>query len=186
MAFALETQNLHPATLLCLQALQDLPENFRPASVQDLGCGNGILSIVSAEIWPEAQITAVDISPKAVADAEAAVRERKMENRVFVHRNDVFLHLKPDFTRAMPTFDLSLCNLLADIVIPAAPDLKKSVSFGGYIILSGILAWKAPPIESAYTGLGFEIVRKYENSPWVCYTLCHKYETMPKPIVTKP
>ncbi len=186
MAFTLETQNLHPATLLCLQAMQELPEDFVPNTVQDLGCGNGILSIVAAQIWPEAEITAVDISSKAVEDAKAAVRERDFENRVFVHLNDVFVHLKGVFAHFNGGFDLTICNLLADIVIPAAPDLKKSVSFGGYAILSGILAWRAAEMETVYTGLGFEIIRKYENSPWVCYTLCHKCETNAKPIVTKP
>jgi ribosomal protein L11 methyltransferase len=185
MPFALETQNLHPATLLCLQALQELPEDFTPQTIQDLGCGNGILAIVAAKIWPEADITAVDISPKAVKDAQTAVREQEFQDRVIVHHNDVFVHLKAPFAHSKGGFDLTLCNLLADIVIPAAPDIKKSVNIGGYSILSGILAWRAAEIETIYTGLGFEIVKKYEDSPWVCYTLCHKCETIPKPIVTK-
>jgi ribosomal protein L11 methyltransferase len=185
MDFTLETQNLHSATLLCLQALQELPEDFSPTRVQDLGCGNGILAIVAAKMYPDAEITAVDISAKAVADAKEAAKNHGLGTRFFVYQNDVFLYLKADFHAANAKFELTLCNLLADIVIPAAPRIKESVNLGGYSILSGILAWRALEIEAIYTSLGFEIVKKYEDSPWVCYTLCHKCETNAKPIVTK-
>lgn len=183
--FLLETQNLHPSTLLCLEAIQALPEDFAATTILDLGCGNGILSIVAANIWPAAKIEAVDISPNAVKDAQAAVQKQGLETRINVQRNDVFRALKDGFGALNCTFDIITCNLLSDILIPAAPQLKETLNIGGYAILSGILAWRAEEIEAVYTGLGFEIVRKFESSPWVAYTLCHKTETIPYSIVTK-
>jgi len=177
MAFALETQNLHPSTLLCLEAMQNLPEDFFPVRALDLGCGNGVLSVVAATQWPKVKIEAVDISSQAVDDAQIAAREHGLERCLFVSQNDVFVYLKGDFRALKDGFDLILCNMLADIVIPLAPRIKESVTFGGYAVVGGILAWRAAEIEALYTGLGFEITAKYEDSPWACYTLCHKTDT---------
>jgi len=177
MAFALETQNLHPSTLLCLEAMQNLPEDFSPARALDLGCGNGVLSVVAATRWPEVKIEAVDISPKAVEDAQTAAKEHGIGSRFYVYQNDVLAHLKGYLRVTKDGFDLILCNMLADIVIPLAPHLKGTLKIGGYAVIGGILAWRAAEIEVLYTGLDFEIAAKYEDSPWVAYTLCHKTDT---------
>jgi ribosomal protein L11 methyltransferase len=181
----LETQNLHPSTLLCLEALQSFSEDFQPLRVLDLGCGNGILSILTAELWPDAKIDAVDISENAVRDATAAIREQGLEHRITVQRNDAFYALNSHFSALNCSFDLILCNLLADILIPCAPGIKARLAPGGRAILSGILAWKSPEIETVYNELAIDFTRKFEDLPWVCYTLCHKTETIFKPIVTK-
>lgn len=172
-----ETQNLHPSTLLCLEALQALPDDFQPMRVLDLGCGNGILSIVAAELWPEAEITAVDISENAVRDARAAVLERGLEGRINVQRNDAFRALNSHFSDLNGIFDLVMCNLLADILIPCAPGIKKNVTSGGYTILSGLLAWKCPAVELVYKDSGFDFIDKFEHINWQAHLLCHKSET---------
>lgn len=169
----LETKNLHPATLLCLEALQRLHLTHACGNILDLGCGNGILSVVAASIWPQAKVLAADISEKAVADAAAAFKENRLARRVQVVRSEGFSH--PRLGENAP-YDLIFSNLLAHLLVEYAPKLKKHLKTDGYIILSGIQPWQATEVEQVYTGLGFEIVDKIEHSPWLAYTLCHKKE----------
>ena len=60
----------HPTTQLCLELLQEL----EPASLLDIGCGSGVLSIAAAKLG-FAPVTAVDVDPVAieVTQANAAV-----------------------------------------------------------------------------------------------------------------
>lgn len=170
----LETQNLHPSTLLCLEALQRLHLSHDCHDILDLGCGNGILSVVAAQIWPKAQVVAADISPKAVDNANAVFKEKQLESHVRAIRSEGFSH--PLIGERAP-YDLIFCNLLASVLLPYAPDIKKHIKTGGYVILSGIQAWQGTGIEHAYKGLGFEIIDKIELSPWLAYIACHKKET---------
>lgn len=170
----LATQNLHPATLLCLEALQRLHDHHDCAHILDLGCGNGILSVVAAEIWPQARVLAADIAEKAVADANAAFRQRRMESRAEAIRSEGFSHSS---LAGRAPYDLILCNLLANLLMEYAPHIKKCLKTDGYVILGGVQPWQAAEIEQAYTGLGFEIIDKIGSSPWLAYILCHKRET---------
>ena len=72
MPLAINTQHLHPASALCLEALQWLHAREEFANILEIGCGSGILSVACASIW-DANIIAADISPKAVFKANAGL-----------------------------------------------------------------------------------------------------------------
>jgi ribosomal protein L11 methyltransferase len=167
MTLAIDTQNLHPTTELSLEALQWLQVREGFANILDIGCGNGILSVVAAHAW-ETKVLAVDISPNAVADTEKTIGEYGLEEQVTVLRSDGFSH--PEMHARAP-YDLIICNLLADILVRIAPEVKKSLRPGGYAVLSGSLAWMSENVEKGYSSLGFEIVKKIEKSPWCAYIM---------------
>jgi trans-aconitate methyltransferase len=48
-------------------AFEALPEGFVPRSILELGCGTGNLTLLLRERWPEAAITANDVSAEALA-----------------------------------------------------------------------------------------------------------------------
>jgi ribosomal protein L3 glutamine methyltransferase len=62
-------------------------------SVLDLCTGSGCLAILAARHFPDAHIDAVDISKDALAVAARNVREYNLENRVTLHRGDLFAPL---------------------------------------------------------------------------------------------
>ena len=84
--------------------LPHLPKNLGQARVADLGCGNGVLAIVSALANPQAQYTLVDESYMAVQSARenwhAALGERDVEIRA-----DDGLASQPE-----RSLDVVLCN----------------------------------------------------------------------------
>jgi 16S rRNA (guanine1207-N2)-methyltransferase len=84
--------------------LPHLPTNLGSARVADLGCGNGVLAIVSALANPQAQYTLVDESYMAVQSARenwrAALGERDMTSRA----DDGLASQEPQ------SLDVVLCN----------------------------------------------------------------------------
>jgi 23S rRNA (guanine1835-N2)-methyltransferase len=54
--------------------LSHLKQPAGPLSVVDLGCGNGILGLATALLNPEAEVTFIDESYRAVASAESSFR----------------------------------------------------------------------------------------------------------------
>lgn len=62
-------------------------------SALDLCTGSGCLAVLAAGVFPEAAIDAVDLSPEALEVAEINVREYGLEERVTLHRGDLFAPL---------------------------------------------------------------------------------------------
>ncbi len=162
MDIAIDTIGAHPATELCISALQWLHERQDYFNILDMGCGNGILSVVAATVW-DARVLAVDISEKALTDAAAHIKANRLEDRITLVRSDGFL--TPEIAQRGP-YDLIIINLLAEFLVEMAPKVKEQLASGGFALISGMLAWKAADTERTYLNLGFEIIEQFANSPW--------------------
>ena len=74
-------------------------------TVLDLCTGGGSLAILAARVFPNARIDAVDLSPDALAVAARNVEEHGLEDRIALHRGDLYAPL-PGGRR----YDLILTN----------------------------------------------------------------------------
>lgn len=72
--------------------------------VLDLCTGSGCLAILAARHFPNAHVDAVDISKDALAVAARNVAEHGLEDRVGLHRGDLFASLSD------PPYDLIISN----------------------------------------------------------------------------
>lgn len=152
---------LHPSTEAALTALQELARQGTPATLLDIGCGSGLLTLAAGELWPGIRITCADISPEAVADTQENLRRAGQQAHVL--RSDGFSH--PAITAKGP-YDLVVCNLLAELLVRFAAEVKAALAPGGCAVLSGILAWHAPQVIEAYRALGFEITAEIAIGDW--------------------
>lgn len=73
-------------------------------SVLDLCTGSGCLAIIAAEVFPEALVTAADISAEALAVAQRNVNDFGLEDRISVVQSNLFNSVPPQ------QFDLIVCN----------------------------------------------------------------------------
>jgi len=90
----------------------------RPARVADVGTGSGAIAVAIADVCPNIEVWATDISRSAVALARANVRRHGLEARVFVRHGDLL-------TPVPEPVDLIVANLpyLAASTAARHPDL---------------------------------------------------------------
>jgi release factor glutamine methyltransferase len=90
----------------------------RPARVADVGTGSGAIAVAIANVCPNVEVSATDISRSAVALARVNVRRHGLEARVFVRHGDLL-------TPVPRPVDLIVANLpyLAASTAAQHPDL---------------------------------------------------------------
>jgi ribosomal protein L11 methyltransferase len=162
MPFAINPENLHPSTELALECLHFLHGMAECRHILDMGCGNGLLSIVCAQIW-EAGVLAVDISQNALKDASDNLISHNLQEKITLRQSDRFL--APAIAQNAP-YDLIIANMLDQWLIEMATDVKKHLKPGGYAVLSGMLGWLAADTKQSYTGLGLEIIKEFTSGQW--------------------
>ena len=96
-----ETEFVVGAALECIAGKDN-------ARVLDIGTGSGAIAIAIAVNAPSAQITALDISPEALAVASCNARRHRVEDRVTLRRADCFNVL--DGEPALGKFDAIVSN----------------------------------------------------------------------------
>ena len=81
------------------------PRERRPPGVLDVGTGSGCIAVALARELPDADITAVDVSPAALAVARRNAERHGVADRIAFVESDVYAGLPAD-----ATFDLIVSN----------------------------------------------------------------------------
>ena len=157
----------HHSTRLCMTALE---QYVRPGDrVLDLGCGSGILSILSL-LLGAAEATAVDIDPAAPATA----MENLALNGLDASRYRVLVGNVIDDEALRETvggnYDVVVANIVADVIIAMSPTAYAQTRSGGTFITSGIIGPRGDEVKQALLAAGFEITAVREENDWLCIT----------------
>ena len=136
----------------------------------DVGCGSGILSIVSAKLGA-GTVKGTDVD----AACMEAVRENMKANGLFGREKDFYVGnliednaLKEQIGREC--YDIVVANILADIIIPLTPVIPERMKQGGVYITSGIIDFKEDSVKRAMEAEGMEILEITRQGEWVCIT----------------
>ena len=158
----------HASTQLCLEGVEEHTKAGR--AVLDLGCGSGILSIAALCLGAGDAI-AVDIDPKAVDVAyENAALNGIDKSRYTVRWGDVVSDDR--LRREMPgPYDLVVANIVADVIIALAPQVRPLLKEGGLFLTSGIIDDRAAEVAQALRNNGWEILEEHTSEGWYSY-LC--------------
>lgn len=152
---------LHPTTRGCLELLQAVDP--MPATVLDVGCGSGILSLAALRLGA-ARAVALDTDPLAVAaSAENAERNRLADR--FEARAGT---LGPPPAEPYP---LVLANLVAAVLVDLAPALSAHLAPGGILIASGIIEPRADEVIGALGAAGLRQTGRRDDGDWVSLRL---------------
>lgn len=146
----------HETTRLVLRELEQ--EVKAGASVLDLGCGSGILSIGALKL-KSGPVLGLDIDDESM-EASAENTERNGVGAMFQAERTALANLEDDLV-----FDLVLANIETRILVPIAQDIISRVADHGTLILSGILKDEEDTIRIAFSELNF--IRQNGDGEWI-------------------
>jgi release factor glutamine methyltransferase len=109
--------------LALLDAIQATPRNEHPWMIADVGTGSGVLAVCAARHVAEARITAIDISPAALAVARRNAQTHEVADRIEWIAGDLF-NAVPEAARFH--FIISNPPYVSESELPqTAPDVQR-------------------------------------------------------------
>jgi ribosomal protein L11 methyltransferase len=150
----------HPSTVLALRLLRRVW--WPGATVLDVGCGSGVLSVVAARLGAP-YVEAIDVAAPAIE----ATADNASRNGVTA---TVAVSTRP-LASIDETFDLVLANLLAPTLVDLAPDLRTVVAPSGELIVSGVLDGAYQHVVGALAPM--QLVETITREGWAALLLRH-------------
>ena len=153
MAFGTGT---HETTMMCVQNLE---KYVTPNSlVFDIGCGSGILSITAAKLGAR-KVVGIDLDEVAVKVSKKNVEDNHVTGQVEIKRGNLLdtLHERADIVVA---------NIIADVIIILADDIKKFLKKDSVFIASGIILDKIDEVTAALKKNGLQILQIETMGEW--------------------
>ena len=165
----------HETTKLCIQALDRLL--VASDHVLDIGCGSGILSIVSL-LLGASFATAIDIDEIAVQVAKENFDVNDIDPSSYeliagnLLGDEKFAADMEKQAGSLPNggYDVVVANILPDVIVPLTPMVPRYLKDGGVYITSGILATRAHEVEEALKKSGFDEIECIPMGEWVAFT----------------
>ena len=150
----------HETTSMCIVKLEKYVS--KDSTVFDIGCGSGILGITAAKLGAK-EVVGIDIDAVAVKVANENISMNGVEDRMYAMEGNLADDMDGD-----KKADIVVANIIADIVIILAKDVKKFLKEGGIFISSGIILAKLDEVVSSLEGDGFEILGVEKKGEWAC------------------
>ena len=159
---------LHQTTQLCMLQLEKyVNEN---SVVADLGCGSGILSIVSLLLGAKSAF-AVDIDANAIKTAyENADFNGVDRSKYYVTSGNVIDNKALQDEIGYEKYDIVVANIIADVICAISPLVRKQLRPDGIFISSGIIRERVQDVYDAMEAAGLEVVDTNYKDEWVSIT----------------
>lgn len=163
-------------------AIANMKKYLKPGDrLLDIGTGSGILSVIGMKLGAGKAI-GTDIDPIAVRVAG----ENAVANGLSVFAGTV--SEVPDGSVAFYTgnmlddeafcvpfseqkYPIVVANILADVIIPLAPVVRRFLLPGGVFVCSGIINLMEEKTKKALSDLGYEILNEERMNDWVSYAV---------------
>lgn len=152
----------HPTTKLCLETLEKyIDEN---ATVLDIGCGSGILSIASLLLGAKSAF-GVDIDSLAVKTAMANAEENGFDE-------SKFKAVKGNLSdKVNGKYSVIVANIVADIIMEFNKEVGKFLEDDGVYITGGIIESREDEVLLSFAQNGFEVKERFEEKGWLVFVV---------------
>ena len=159
---------MHETTQLCIRQLK---KYITPDTVLlDVGTGSGILAIV-ALMYGIKEAAGTDLDPCALEAVRENVEMNGISPGAFQMMIGNIITDKEVQERAgYEKYDIVVANILAEVLLPLTPVVKKHLKKGGIYITSGIIAEKEKLVTDAVKAAGMEVLEVTRQNEWVSVT----------------
>lgn len=157
----------HETTRLCVENLDKLVK--KGDKVLDLGCGSGILSIISLMLGAKDAL-AIDIDPncKKIAMQNANLNGINETTYTVWAGNIITDDALKEKTQAQGPFDIVVANIVADVIIPLSKNVRQYMKEDAVFIASGIIEHRYEEVRQAIEDNGFVILDVQRDKDWYC------------------
>lgn len=156
----------HFTTQLCIEQLERYVHDGD--EMLDLGCGSGILSVISLMLGAESA-AAVDIDPNCIKIAyENADRNNVDREKYTVMSGNILTDESVRAEIGKKRYNIIAANIVADVIIGLLPLAKEYLAENGVFITSGIITDREADVKAALEENGFRIEDITRRGEWVC------------------
>ncbi len=154
MAFGTGT---HETTAMCIESLEKYIN--KDDIVFDIGCGSGILSLTSAVLSAK-KVIGIDFDSVAVEVAKENVIRNNLNDKIEILCGNLISEV--NFKA-----NVIVSNIVADVIIKLAEDIKKFILPNGIFISSGIIKERLDDVKLEFLNQSFEILEINTKGEWV-------------------
>lgn len=159
---------MHETTQLCIRQLKKYVA--AGMEVLDVGCGSGILGILSLK-FGAAHYVGTDLDPCAVD----ATHENMETNEICPDQYQVMIgnlinDKKVQEQVGFACYDVVVANILAEVLVELTPVITEQLKQGGIYITSGIIEDKEQAVVEAVKEAGLEVLEVTHQGEWVSVT----------------
>jgi len=148
----------HETTRLCIKALEELFQSHQLNSVLDIGCGSGVLSIVSSALGAK-DVLGIDIDSSITDEA----RSNAANNHIL---GEIDFSTTP-LSQISEQYELVTANILLRTIVSLLSNISGRVANNGFLICSGIKKKDKDMAVKSIEEAGLKLVNIYSENEWV-------------------
>ncbi len=154
----------HHTTKLCIEELENIVDETK--TVLDIGCGSGILSIISLLLGAK-EAFALDIDPACEHVAyENAALNNVDTSKYHVYSGDILTDTELFEKLNARKYEIIVANIVADVIIAIIPTVKKLIKENGIFVCSGIIEERITDVTDALTANDVKISHIKRSGEW--------------------
>ena len=154
----------HHSTQMCIEHLEKAIKGGE--KMLDLGCGSGILSIISLILGAD-HATAVDIDENCVHVAYENLDMNGIDrDKYTVYSGDILSDSELFDKMNVCKYDVVAANIVADVIIALLPTAEKLIRDGGTFVCSGIIDERLDDVVAAIDKSRFNIAETVHSGGW--------------------
>ncbi len=155
----------HHTTKLCIEELEGTVTE--DTELLDIGCGSGILSIISLLLGAK-EAWAADIDPACEHVAkENAVLNGVDTSKYHIFSGDIITDKALFDTLSVRKYDVIAANIVADVIIALVPTVKALLKKDGIFVCSGIIEERLSDVLAAFEKGGICVQHETRSGGWV-------------------
>ena len=159
----------HESTQMCIEEAEKIISSG--TTVLDLGCGSGILSVISLLLGAK-KVSAVDIDAMAVEVSYENLKLNGIEReKLSAFQSDVTVDEEMRKKFKEEKSDLVFANIVADVIIPLSSFVGDFMTDDGYFICSGVIKERTEEVKNTLIQNGFELVKLRQKGEWSAFVM---------------